>query len=387
MLEMNGIICYIPEKQEPTDNFIIMPEKKQKRTELARKLQQDIYSKELRAGDSIGSIRRLAMRYHTTPLTISRMLNDLVDTGILCRDKKGSCRVLTDPPTKPHLGYAGVPLLPSSSMECLMQDAVRKCFNELDRLGVPPEIIGYHELSDPEIVRTRLKNINGLIFHDSFLDEKTSLTLSQLNIPIVRVGQALPKYSKFSSSEVVQFFDPALQEFARYCDLKSYRRIVIVYSLYWNSIRLAKTLKHFLHDLNADDRLEMMAMPKNASAAAELYAFCHFRKLDGIDWNDTLLISTSGYFSRGICRALADRGELPDILSIDNLDGYEKSTFFEEPYLTAIDRCMGRIFRDAARLLYDQVKSGDERKVIIKVPAKLIIRKSIRHINPEWKER
>ena len=104
-------------------------------------------------------------------------------------------------------------------------------------------------------------------------------------------------------------------------------------------------------------------------------------------WDDSLIISLSGYFSRGICRALSGKGELPDILSIDNLDSYEKCSFFGEPYLTAIDRNMGRIFREAARLIYDQVKSGDERKVIIKIPAKLAIRKSIRHINPNWSEK
>ena len=70
---------------------------------------------------------------------------------------------------------------------------------------------------------------------------------------------------------------------------------------------------------------------------------------------------------------------LPDILCIDNFEGYEKSPIFPEPYLTAIDRNMSTIYRDAARLLVDQVRNNDQRKVIIKVPAKLIIRQSITH--------
>ena len=49
-----------------------MPQKILRRTELAEKIKQDIYLKELRQGDRIGSIRRLAMRYHTTPLTVNR---------------------------------------------------------------------------------------------------------------------------------------------------------------------------------------------------------------------------------------------------------------------------------------------------------------------------
>ena len=103
-------------------------------------------------------------------------------------------------------------------------------------------------------------------------------------------------------------------------------------------------------------------------------------------WKNTLLISTSGYITRGAVRALRQKGEqLPDILSVDNLEGYEKDPLFDEPYLTAIDRNMGQIFCDALKLLCEQVRNRDERKVVIKVPAKLVIRKSITHINPSWK--
>ena len=45
---------------------------------------------------------------------------------------------------------------------------------------------------------------------------------------------------------------------------------------------------------------------------------------------------------------------------------------------------MDKIYRDAAQLLYDQVRNSDERKVIIKVPAKLVIRKSITHVRKDY---
>ena len=365
----------------------IMQQKVLRRTELAEKLKQDIYLKELQVGDRIGSIRRLAMRYHTTPLTVNRTLNALVEEQILYRDENGCCRIMNAPPVKPRLGYAGEPILPSGNLDCLMQDAVRKLFNELDKLNSSPQIIGYHELCNPEIAMQRLKNINGLIVHDSFFDDNTCEVLNKLNIPIVRIGQALPKYSAFSSSEVVQFFDPALKEFAQYCKLESYKKIFIVHTSHWNSAKLAREIRHFLHNCKLDNIIETVTLDKAPWNNAELQAFCFFQQTDKSMWDDSLIISLSGYFSRGICRALSGKGELPDILSIDNLDSYEKCSFFGEPYLTAIDRNMGRIFREAARLIYDQVKSGDERKVIIKIPAKLAIRKSIRHINPNWSEK
>ena len=113
-----------------------MSAKRSKRAEIAQKLQQDIYLKGLLPGDFIGSVRRLAMRYQTTPLTISRMLREMVAAGELCKDDNGFYRVLKNPLCKPHIGYAGEPLLPSGSLDYLMQDAVKKLFNELDKLDI-----------------------------------------------------------------------------------------------------------------------------------------------------------------------------------------------------------------------------------------------------------
>ena len=119
---------------------------------------------------------------------------------------------------------------------------------------------------------------------------------------------------------------------------------------------------------------------------AEMAAFCVFQEMDPQSWKDTLLVSMSDYCTHGICRALRNKGELPDILSVDNLEGYGQSTLFPEPYLTAIDRNMGQIFCDALKLLCEQVRNRDERRIVIKVPAKLVIRKSITHINANWKD-
>ena len=113
--------------------------------------------------------------------------------------------------------------------------------------------------------------------------------------------------------------------------------------------------------------------------------FCTFMELDCSDWSDTLIISGSGLFSRGVCRALRQKKQiLPDILCIDNFEGYEKNPVFPEPYLTAIDRNISTIYRDAARLLVEQVRNNDPRKVIIKVPAKLVVRQSITHIKKSF---
>ena len=102
------------------------------RRKLALRLQEDIYERELAAGERVGSIRRLAMRYHVSPLTISRLFADMTEAGVLYRDEKGFFCVKTQPLRKPHIGYAGTPLTPDGSFrDCLSASATNSLFNTL----------------------------------------------------------------------------------------------------------------------------------------------------------------------------------------------------------------------------------------------------------------
>ena len=364
-----------------------MDSKRNRRKELAQQLKQDLYRHEHKVGDRVGSVRQLALRYHASTLTIVRMLEDMIAEGVLYRDENGWFRLLKEPPALPRIGYAGLPVLPKGSLDCLREDATNKLFAEMKKLDVPPLMIGFHDLLDLENARKCLKSINGLLLNDAFIDDTTLIPLRELNIPVVRIGLAFPD-DKLASSEVVQFFDSALEEFAAYCDLKSYSRIIVAhYSYYYNSVMLTQKIIEFIRAKFPDANIEdVIPYGKGDWFDSEVAAFCCFQAMEPQSWKNTLLISTSGYITRGVIRALRQKGEqLPDILSVDNLEGYEKNPLFDEPYLTAIDRNMGQIFCDALKLLCEQVRNRDERKVVIKVPAKLVIRKSITHINPAWK--
>ncbi len=365
-----------------------MDSRRNRRKELAQQLKLDLYRHEHKAGDRVGSVRQLALRYHASTLTIVRMLEDMIAEGVLFRDENGWFRLLKEPPVLPRIGYAGLPVLPKGSIDCLREDAIKKLFAEMKKLEVPPRIIGFHEIQDVESARRCMKGINGLLLNDAYIDDKTVRLFKELDIPIVRIGQAFADDVMITSSEVVQYFDPALEEFAAYCDLKSYSRIILAHHYYFaNSINLTHKINAFLKKKLPEAHIENI-IPRGRGEwdDSEIAAFCHFMEMEPQSWNDTLLISTSGYITRGVCRALLQKGEpLPDILSVDNLDGYEKYPLFKEPYITAIDRNMGRIFCDALKLLCEQVRNRDERKVVIKVPAKLVIRKSITHVNPAWK--
>ncbi|MBQ6473492.1 MAG: substrate-binding domain-containing protein [Victivallales bacterium] len=364
-----------------------MKTERNSRRELAQRLKEDIYRHERKAGERVGSVRQLALRYHASTLTIARMLDDLIEEGVLCHDENGWFRILQEPPVLPRIGYAGYPLLPHGSMDCLREDATKKLYREFERLEVSPRIIGFHELRDMESARVRLKGINGLLLNDGFVDDVTMRPIRELDMPIVRIGQAFADDMMLTSSEVVQCFDPALEKFAAYCDLKSYRRIMVLHhNHYSNSVKLTQKINAFLKKKVPKTPIEnIVTQQRGGWNDAEMAAYCVFQEMEQQSWKDTLLVSTSGYCTRGVCRVLRSRGELPDILSVDNLEGYEKSALFSDPYFTAIDRNMGRIFCEALKLLCEQVRTRDERKVVIKIPAKLVIRKSITHVNSDWR--
>lgn len=348
-----------------------------KRGQIVERLQQDIVEKELRSGDRIGSIRQLAMRYHVAPLTISRMLEELIGKDYLYRDRRGCFCLKHDPPQKLYLGYAGIPIIPGN-MNCLLSDATAKLFAELEKQNAPPQIISYHECCDLALTRRRLADLNGLLVHECFVDKQTVKIWDNLNIPVVRIGQSDLR-EEFNCSEVVQNLTPALNEFAEYCDWDFYDRIICLRATHGNAIMDHLHVEKMLKKFKQTHKQQTIDIPCYTHEQAELAAFYDFMERARQDWSKTLIIAGSGYFARGIVRALRQYGELPDILCIDNLDGHEKNPLFNEPYFTAIERNMTEIFQEAASLLCDLVRRRDHKIFYLKVPASLVVRKSIKH--------
>ena len=64
-----------------------MKDRSHKQEKLREEFLQDIYERELVCGEPVGSLRKLAMRFSTTPQTVARMLTGLESCGILCRNE------------------------------------------------------------------------------------------------------------------------------------------------------------------------------------------------------------------------------------------------------------------------------------------------------------
>ena len=93
---------------------------------------------------------------------------------------------------------------------------------------------------------------------------------------------------------------------------------------------------------------------------------------------NTLVLSLSGYFSIGMREVFRNAEDMPDILNFDNLEEYAEPPP-ERPFFTAVDYRMPDIYQAGAELLTHQITEQDERNQIIQIPARLVVRDSIRH--------
>ena len=71
---------------------------------------------------------------------------------------------------------------------------------------------------------------------------------------------------------------------------------------------------------------------------------------------------------------------LPDILSVDNFESYDSNPE-HTAFFTAIDRCSKDCFIQGAELLFNELRSPSHHRVILQIPTRLVIRKSIKNIN------
>ena len=77
----------------------------------------------------------------------------------------------------------------------------------------------------------------------------------------------------------------------------------------------------------------------------------------------------------GIREAFDRTDAMPDVLSFDNLEGYDPAV--SSPQFTAIDRNMPEIYEEAARLLNREITENVGPHSIVQIPAKLVVRRSI----------
>lgn len=343
--------------------------------EIAAELKRALLRKELPSGTRIPSVRNLVLRYGISSVTADKVLKILAQEDFVSRIPKRGTFIKHTPPVLPKIAFfCGEN---DFAQDPFIHSGVEYAYRTFSELDVIPERIPYSALLNGKASEELLARFNGLLLSYSYLDAKTLPLFRKFPGKIMVLSHYFPA-DELSCSQVIPDLLPALSELVRRTDLRSYRKIVILRADHRNALALDSILEKFLEQLSLriHDRIVIDPITRNPVAAAYRY----FLKNE-TDFSNTLLISCSDFFSLGLRDAFTDRGvPMPDILGIDNLEDYEPPENGKK-FFTDIDKDYPKIFTVAARKLVEMIMNRDDLNYTITIPAKLILRDSIRNLN------
>ena len=349
--------------------------RKTKTAELAEKLKEKLLAERLPKDSPIMSVRELAEYFGISTNTAARILNLLVMEDFLYHKPKSGTFIKNDPPVIPMIAYAG-PLPDPENTDPLVYDASFRLLKHFSELGIEPVLISYYELRHPGLAAQKLRKTNGLLIHTSFFDEITWKSLRDFTGGIVVFGKTYFD-NQIPYSQVFPDFTRPLLEFNRFKRFDDYKKILIVQADHFNSLTGAGAVRNVLKFLKVPDhKIEEIQFGTIGSINAYMKANRYFSQHRDCP-NRTLIVSMSEYFSQAIREVFSKFGKMPDILSFDNLEDYENK-FEGTPYFTSIDWQMGLMACRALDLLCSQLDHPGGEQTIIRIPAKLVIRESVK---------
>lgn len=344
---------------------------------IAAELKKNFLRKELPAGARALSVRMLVLRYGISSVTADKVLKILAEEDFVCRIPKRGTFIKYDPPVRPKIAFlCGENYLVSDPF---VQTGIEHAYKTFSELDVIPERIPYSALLNGKQSEELLDRFNGLLLSFTYLDQKTLPLFRKFRGKIVVLSHYAPT-DELLCSQVIPDITPALSEFAGMTDLKSYKQIIIVRAKHPNALALDSMILKFLARYSISVRNRIIIDSRDLNPVITSYRY--FQKTEK-DFGNTLLISCSGFFSLGMRDAFTDKGRpMPDILSIDDLEDYVPPEDGKK-FFTAIDKDYAKIFSVAARKLVDMIGTRDELNYTISIPAKLIIRDSIKNLNKQ----
>ena len=367
----------VKEKTNHRERKDVIENRQTKSSGLAERLRAELLAGQYPSGSPVASVRELAKRYGISTVTADKILRQLVKEDFLYRVPQSGTFIKHDPPPVPVIGYAGCLPDPADKWSSILQTAYRHLQDYLAEQKVEQHIIPYHELRHGAQAEKRLKHLNGLLLSASFIDDVTLPIIRKFKGRIVLMDN-VSIINQFPCSQVIPDYTPALREFVERYDLSRYRKILILRAGHYNAIASELCLREIFPALGIPaDKLETMNLKGINNLSAQTAAIRYFSR-ETENLRDLLLVSLSDYFARGIREIFRGREDrMPDILSFDNLEAYNDPSD-ETPFLTTVDPRLPDCYAEAIRLLIRLITENDERNYIIQLPARLVVRKSIK---------
>lgn len=251
-----------------------------------------------------------------------------------------------------------------------------------NQTGQEVQLISYHDLRHPALALRKLKDTNGLLVSAAFVDDVTRKTLWEYPGRIMVTGNTFA-LDCLPCSQVIPDYEPAMRELFSRMNPEHYERILFFSAGHNNAVADEQHVRGILEARGyPPERIHAVRLNQVSCMTASMAAYRYFIQSREC-WKRTLVISLSGYFSLGIREAFDRTDTMPDVLSFDNLEGYDPAAV-SSPQFTAIDRNMPEIYEEAARRLNQEITENIEPHSIVQIPAKLVLRNSIRVSNMKY---
>lgn len=354
--------------------------KKTKALILAEQFQKELLKSGMPKDSPVMSARDLAQHCGSSVVTADRVLKILVENDFLYRIPRRGTFIRHDPPRQFRIAYAG-PLPQPDHGDPIKDHAVTLLLEHFAKLGVEPVLIPYYTLRRPAQAKKILDMTDGLLLDVSFIDECSFKMLWDYKGKIVALGNQYIE-NKLPCSQVIPDYTEALKQFDQYACFTHYEKIIIVKAMHHNSTGSAESVCRILRGSGVPEhKIEQVSIgnsPESGGTAAAYFgAFRHFRSIKN-QLKDHLVICMSEHFAGALRELfLEETQSAPDILSFDNTEAYTLSRK-KKGFFTSVDRQAAKRNIKALDLLCRQLKDDSEGNEIHFVPAKLVIRSSVK---------
>ena len=342
-------------------------------------LEEMIFRGELRAGELLASNAELASRFGVSTLTADRAVRQLVKEGLVYR-KQGVGTYISESPQrtvkKIRVGVADNKFPETPMWDSTMGIRTRISVQYLYNHQCSVKLLDYETVADAEKLNAVCSELDGLLISGTFIDSRTIPNLRKLSIPVVVTY--LESVLNLPFHQVLFDNYSGTREAAEKLAEVPPEKIMIIYASHSNSLNRKEAFEQNLAEFGYDcSRIESICHDTNHKNMEIAYYRLGLKLSSQICGK--FLFSTSDVISLAMMEAFQEKGLKPgqdfQLLSYDNLEGYNYIPF-EEPCLTTIDAPKIRLSERAAELLLQQIGKPAGETHIIRIPTKLVVRKT-----------
>ena len=350
-------------------------------TEKIRGILEDmIFRDKLRAGEQLESNSELARRFGVSTLTADRAVRLLVNEGLVYR-KQGVGTFIAErnaPNKRPvcRIGVADAIFPAAPEWQSAMGIRTRSGIQYFYSKQCEVKMLDYPTVCDPERFAEAAAGLDGILAAAEFIDPVSLGNFKKFSMPIVVSNLEEEKDIPFH--QVILDNRSGIREAVEKIIRKDYPEIVIVYEGHPNGLRRKKMFEECMVSAGySPDRIRSYGVETDAlrnGIPSYRLGLKLCPKIKG-----KFLFSTSDVVSFSMLEAFLEKGlkagEDFQLLSYDNLEDYEYRPY-KSPYLTTIDAPKVRQAERAAELLLEQIRRKSDETVIIRIPTRLVIRKT-----------